>query len=237
MRLDKFLCETNTLTRSEAKTAIKKGQVSVNGSVNKDPGANISETSDEIRFQNKVIEYRKYLYYALNKPIGYVVSESEEDGEPVSKLLPEEYKNRLKPVGRLDKNTSGLLLFTNDGETAHILLSPKKHVEKTYLVKCEKTVSDEDIGRLEEGVNIGDGEISLPSKVKRGADENEIYLTIHEGKYHQVKRMMVATCNKVSSLKRISFGGLTLKNLSIEEGEGRLLNDEETGILLAKGIK
>ena len=223
MRLDKFLSETNTLTRSEAKAAIKKGQVSVNGSVNKDSGANISETSDEIRF--------------LNKPAGYVVSENEEDGEPVSKLLPEEYKNRLKPVGRLDKNTSGFLLFTNDGETAHNLLSPKKHVEKTYLVKCEKGVSSEDIRRLEEGVNIGDGETSLPAKVKRGSDETEIYLTIHEGKYHQVKRMMVATCNKVISLKRISFGGLTLENLSIEEGEGRLLSDEETAILLTKGKK
>ena len=141
-----------------------------------------------------------------------MVSENEEDGEPVSKLLPEEYKNRLKPVGRLDKNTSGFLLFTNDGETAHNLLSPKKHV-------------------------IGDGETSLPAKVKRGSDETEIYLTIHEGKYHQVKRMMIATCNKVISLKRISFGGLTLENLSIEEGEGRLLSDEETAILLTKGKK
>ena len=237
MRLDKFLSETNTLTRSEAKAAIKKGQVSVNGSVNNDSGANISETSDVIRFQNKLIEYHRYLYFVLNKPAGYVVSENEEDGEPVSKLLPEEYKNRLKPVGRLDKNTSGFLLFTNDGETAHNLLSPKKHVEKTYLVKCEKGVSSEDIRRLEEGVNIGDGETSLPAKVKRGSDETEIYLTIHEGKYHQVKRMMVATCNKVISLKRISFGGLTLENLSIEEGEGRLLSDEETAILLTKGKK
>ena len=237
MRLDKFLSETNTLTRSEAKAAIKKGQVCVNGSVNKDPGANISETTDEIRFQNRVIEYRKFLYFVLNKPAGYVVSENEEDGEPVSKLLPEEYKSRLKPVGRLDKNTSGLLLFTNDGETAHILLSPKNHVEKTYLVKCEKNVSDEDIRRLSEGVNLGDGEISLPAKAKRGEDETELYLTIHEGKYHQVKRMMVATCNKVIFLKRISFGGLALENLSIEEGEGRLLNSEETDILLAKGIK
>ena len=227
MRLDKFLSDTGTAKRSEAKGDIKKGFVTVNGAVIKNPGYAVNENADSVVYKGSPVLYRKYLYYVLNKPAGYVCSASETDGESVLKLLPKELQNRVNPVGRLDKNTTGILLFTDDGELAHRLISPKSHVEKTYRVVCEKTVTDEDKRRLREGVNLGDGEESMPAGIEDGADEYEIYLTISEGKYHQVKRMLKATCNKVEELQRISFGGLSIETLGLKEGDGRLLTDDE----------
>lgn len=235
MRLDKFLSETNTLSRSEAKNAAKKGLISVNGVPEKDPGRNISETEDEIRYKNRIIKYQKFYYFVLNKPAGYVCSTNEADGIPAINLLPKELQKRLNPVGRLDKGTTGLLLFTDDGILAHELLSPQNHAPKTYFVTLERAVTEEDLKKLENGVNMGDNEISLPAEAKYGENESEIYLTICEGKFHQVKRMFKAVCNKVVTLKRISFAGLSLDELNIKEGEGHLLSDEEIKLLSTKG--
>lgn len=237
MRLDKFLSETNTLIRKDAKAAIKSGLITVNGIPATDSSVNISEEKDEIRYKNRIIPYLKNITYALNKPAGYVCSLNEADGIPVHNLLPPELRKRLNPIGRLDKNTTGLLLFTDDGDLAHSLLSPKNHVEKTYLVNTLKPVTDEDKNRLKDGVNLGDGEVSLPAKIMSGKDDFEIILTICEGKYHQVKRMMQATCNKVTALKRISFGGLTLENMKLNEGEGKILSEAELSELRLKGSK
>ena len=233
MRLDKFLCECQNCTRTEAKQFIKKGQVSVNGAVIKDAGFAVKEGSDSVLLSGKALEYKKFYYYVLNKPAGYVVSDSESDGIPAKNLLPEAFRERLKPVGRLDKDTSGILLFTDDGEFAHRLLAPKSHVSKTYLVGCEKDVTGEDLEKLRSGVNLGDGEESMPAEAEyakgnNGAEINpdeeinpkEILLTIREGKYHQVKRMLAATCNKVTALKRIAFGNVRLSDFDLKEGEG-----------------
>ena len=245
MRLDKYLAHAGIGTRSEVKTILKKGQVSVNGNVVKDPGFDVKEESDEVICQGNRIGFREHIYYALNKPAGYVCSTSEEDGETVFKLLPEEIRNRVSSVGRLDKDTTGLLIFTDDGEWAHKVLSPKSHVEKTYEVVCEKEITDEDIAKLESGISLGDGENALPAKVERinissssqsRSVENEvckipadkgIRLTISEGKFHQIKRMMRSTANKVTDLHRISFGEISLEKLHLQVGEGVYLTDKE----------
>ena len=181
----------------------------------------------------------------MNKPAGFVCSTAEEDGESVCKLLPEEIRNRVSSVGRLDKDTTGLLIFTDDGEWAHKVLAPKSHVEKTYEVVCEKEITDEDILKLEEGISLGDGETALPAKVERinissssqgRLVENDvckitagkgIRLTISEGKYHQIKRMMRSTANKVTGLHRISFGEISLEKLHLQVGEGVYLTDRD----------
>ena len=227
MRLDKFLCECTGMNRKDAKSEIKKNHVLVNGVCITDSGYTILPNQDSVSCNGKELQYREFIFYVLNKPAGYVCSENESEGKTVISLLPAEYQKRLNPVGRLDKETTGLLIFTNDGNTSHRLLSPKNHVDKTYLVTCEKAVTDDDIKRLESGVSLGDDEFSLPAAVEKTDKSNRILMTIHEGRFHQVKRMMQATCNKVTGLKRISFGSLSLDDLALKEGEGRTLSDEE----------
>ena len=241
MRLDKYLAHAGIGTRSEVKGILKKGSVTVNGSIVKDPAFDVKENTDEVICFGKSLFVGGKIYYALNKPAGYVCSTAEEDGESVYNLLPEDIRKKVSSVGRLDKDTTGLLIFTDDGEWAHKMLAPKSHVEKTYEVVCEKKITDDDIRKLEEGISLGDGETALPAVVKRtgntseksegaksvasesddGESENSILLTIREGKYHQIKRMLRSTANKVVSLRRISFGSITLENLHLEEGEGR----------------
>lgn len=220
MRLDKYLCDCALGTRSEVKTLVKKGQVLVNGNVIKDPGFAVDETKDSITCKNTPVEYKKYIYYVLNKPQGYVCSKDTSEGKSVYELLPNEYKDRINAVGRLDKDTEGILLFTDDGELTHRLLSPKSHVWKTYDVLCEKDVTKEDLKKLCEGILLDD-EMTLPAKAAYIDDKNHIALSLCEGRFHQVKRMLQATCNKVLSLKRISFGNLSLDLLGIKPGEGK----------------
>lgn len=220
MRLDKYLCDCALGTRSEVKALIKKGTVCVNGEVIKDPGHGVDETSDTVTCRNTPVEYQKYIYYVLNKPKGFVCSKETSEGKTVYELLPKEYKNRLNAVGRLDKDTEGILLFTDDGELAHRLLAPKSHVVKTYDVLCEKDVTEEDLKRLCEGILLDD-ELTLPAKAGYLDAKNHIALSLYEGRYHQVKRMLQATCNKVVSLKRRSFGNLSLDLLGLSVGEGK----------------
>ena len=225
MRLDKFLCEMNQGTRSQVKDLIRKKQVSVNGTIVTKPETQIQENTDRIVLQGREICYQKYVYYMLNKPRGFVSATTDSRERTVLDLLGEQKANDLFPVGRLDKDTEGLLLITNNGDLAHRLLSPKKHVDKTYLVSLDTPLSDTAKDRLEQGVDIGEEKLTAPARVER-VDEHRILLTIQEGKFHQVKRMLQAVDNKVTALTRVSFGPLTLDQ-TLGPGMFRSLTREE----------
>ena len=228
-RLDKFLADAGLGTRSEVKRMLKGGLVSVNGATVKDPTVKIDAGSDAIEYRGERVAFEEHRYYMLNKPDG-VVSATEDRNEPtVLSLLKDVNTKDLFPVGRLDKDTEGLLLITDDGELAHKLLSPKFHVDKTYHVTAEGIITDDDIRRLEEGVDIGENALTLPAKAEMigsGQDVSEVLLTIHEGKFHQVKRMFEVIGKPVVHLKRISFGSLKLDE-KLAPGEFRRLADEE----------
>lgn len=225
MRLDKFLCDTAGLTRTEAKNAVKKGQIAVNGQVQKAADFKVKETTDTVTFQGKSLSYAAFHYYMLHKPAGVITATEDKKESTVMDILREEKVKNLFPVGRLDKDTEGLLLITDDGELAHNLLSPKKHVDKEYLVKVRDSISEEDCRKLSEGVDIGDEKPTAPAKVERVA-EKEILLTIREGRFHQVKRMLQAVGNEVLYLKRLSMGSLRLPE-DLEKGAYRPLSEEE----------
>ena len=229
MRLDKFLCDSNIGTRSQVKEYIKKGQVTVNGQTTRKPETKVDEANDTIAFQGQSICYRKYAYYMLNKPEGVVSATDDNTAPTVVSLLAVPEQRALFPVGRLDKDTTGLLLLTNDGTLAHDLLSPKKHVDKTYLVTPQKPLSAEDIHRLESGLDIGDDKPTAPAKAALTEDGN-LLLTIHEGRFHQVKRMLQVIGNQVLRLERVRFGPLSL-DPSLQRGEYRALTEEEIALL------
>lgn len=233
MRLDKFLCDTAGLTRTEAKNAVKKGQIAVNGQVQKAADFKVKENTDTVTFQGKPLSYAAFHYYILHKPAGVITATEDKKESTVMDILREEKVKNLFPVGRLDKDTEGLLLITDDGELAHNLLSPKKHVDKEYLVKVRDSISEEDCRKLSEGVDIGDEKPTAPAKVERVA-EKEILLTIREGRFHQVKRMLQAVGNEVLYLKRLSMGSLRLPK-DLEKGAYRSLSEEE--IYKIKGDK
>lgn len=233
MRLDKFLCDTAGLTRTEAKNAVKKGQIAVNGQVQKAADFKVKENTDTVTFQGKPLSYAAFHYYMLHKPAGVITATEDKKESTVMDILREEKVKNLFPVGRLDKDTEGLLLITDDGELAHNLLSPKKHVDKEYLVKVRDSISEDDCRKLSEGVDIGDEKPTAPAKVERVA-EKEILLTIREGRFHQVKRMLQAVGNEVLYLKRLSMGSLRLPK-DLEKGTYRPLSEEE--IYKIKGDK
>lgn len=227
MRLDKFLSEQNISTRSLLKKDIKKGLVTVNGEVAKKPEQHIDPASDVVTYNGKVIGYEPFRYLMLNKPAGVVSATEDNRDKTVIDLVSPELRKDLFPVGRLDKDTEGLLLLTNDGRLAHQLLSPKKHVDKTYFVKLAKELTKDAAKQLKAGVDIGEKNLTLPAKISvENCEEKEAYITIQEGKFHQVKRMFQAVDNEVLYLKRISMGTLVLdEQLSL--GEYRPLTEEE----------
>lgn len=227
MRLDKFLCEMGVGTRSEVKNYLKKGQVTVNGEIVKKPETKIDETKDQIAYLGQTLCYEAVQYFLLNKPAGCVTATRDNLSETVMRFLPENRRDDLFPVGRLDKDTEGLLLITNDGQLAHELLSPKKHVDKTYFAVVDGVVRDEHIGQFTEGLDIGDEDLTMPAKlvILKSGETSEIELTIQEGRFHQVKRMFEAIGTKVTYLKRISMGPLRLGDL--KPGEVRVLTEEE----------
>ena len=235
MRLDKFLCDNNIGSRSQVKEYIKKGQVTVNDQIIKKPETKVNEETDTVVCQGQPIHYRKYVYYMLNKPEGVVSATNDNTAPTVVSLLTVPEQKDLFPVGRLDKDTTGLLLLTNDGALAHDLLSPKKHVDKTYRVRPEKPLSAEDIHRLESGLEIGDDKPTSPAKAVF-TEDGDLLLTIHEGRFHQVKRMLQAIGNQVLTLERIRFGSLSL-DLSLQRGEYRALTEEEIEVLSGSGKK
>lgn len=228
LRLDKYLAEMNLGTRSEVKKLITKGQIQVNGAIVKKPELKLDPTSDRVQYQGREITYVIYEYYMLNKPSGVISATEDKRDTTVIDLIESRQRKDLFPVGRLDKDTEGLLLITNDGALAHRLLSPKKHVDKTYYAKISGEVTKEDIETFEKGVCIGEEKLTLPAKLvilKSGA-ESEIELTIQEGRFHQVKRMFQAVGKEVVYLKRLSMGSLSL-DPSLKPGEYRKLTKEE----------
>lgn len=225
IRLDKYLSERNIGTRSQIKELLKKGQVTVNEKAVRDGAVKIEEGKDEVRFQNTLLRASRFRYYMLYKPAGVVTATKDNVSGTVMDLLKVAGKEELFPVGRLDKDTEGLLLLTNDGELAHQLLSPKKHVSKTYYVKAEKEVTEAQARCLREGVDIGDEKQTLPAHVEILKDR-ELLLTITEGRFHQIKRMFHAVNNQVLYLKRVQMGTLVL-DTSLKPGEYRELSEEE----------
>ena len=266
VRLDRFLADSGAGTRTEVKKLIQKGMVQVNGEKVKKPELKIDPETDVVEFGGEHIGARaEFVYYLLHKPAGYVSATEDTREKTVLDLVPKDGRRNLFPVGRLDKDTEGLLLITDDGQLAHRLLSPKKHVDKTYFAVTEGKVVPEDIEKIRLGVDIGDEEPTLPGKLeilstwkedddrknvegesgaviansnaaRHKADPegsiwcSEILLTIHEGRFHQVKRMMEAVGKKVIYLKRISMGALTLPD-DLPKGKARELTPDELAAL------
>lgn len=231
IRLDKYLADMGCGTRQEVKKLIRSGQVSVDGAVVKKPETKVEQTVQEVCLNGEKVGYESFEYYMLNKPAGVISATEDRSCQTVVDLIKEKKRKDLFPVGRLDKDTEGLLLITNDGELAHRLLSPKKHVDKCYFARVSGKVTENDVRSFENGVNIGSleqPEITMPGKLEIiTSDEiSQIRLTIQEGKFHQVKRMFQAVDKEVIYLKRLRMGTLVLdENLSI--GEYRPLTKEE----------
>ncbi len=231
MRLDKFMAQAGAGTRSQVKEYIRKGNVAVNGSVVKRPELAVNELTDNIQLFGEKLCFKQYHYYMLNKPAGVVTATKDNHEMTVMDLMRTAQGRDLFPVGRLDKDTVGLLIITDDGELSHRLLSPKRHVEKTYYVEYEGELFPDAAERLARGVDIGDAAPTLPARVCMTASCS-LELSITEGRYHQVKRMIQAVGGKVTYLKRTAFGGLCLDE-SLPEGAWRELSEEETTQLKA----
>lgn len=229
LRLDKLLCEMNIGTRSQVKTLLKQGLIQVDGEVVTKPEHKVDEKTVRITYKGETLCYQKYVYYMLHKPAGVVSATQDNTCETVTDLLKDTGRKDLFPVGRLDKDTEGLLLMTNDGELAHNLLSPKKHVSKVYYVELMNEITEAAAGQLEVGVDIGEEALTLPAKVEI-LTPTSIRLTITEGKFHQVKRMLKAVGNEVVYLKRIAMGNLMLDE-NLPKGEYRELTEEEIDLL------
>lgn len=232
MRLDKFLCEMGFGSRSQIKNDLKKKQVTVNGQTAIRPEQRIDPESDSVCYKGQPVQYAAYVYYLLNKPAGCVSATEDASCKTVLDYLTGVARKDLFPVGRLDKDTEGLLVLTNDGNLAHRLLSPKKHVPKTYYAKVAGCVQEEHIAQFAEGISIGDEKPTLPARLEilSSGESSEILLTITEGRFHQVKRMFQAIGCEVTYLKRVSMGGLQLDG-SLAPGEYRALTEEEVALL------
>ena len=230
MRLDKFLSNMGKATRSESGKLVRQGKVLVNGIPAKKSDMQINEGVDEIILNGIPVTYKKFTYIMLNKPQGYVSATDDPHEKTVLDLVdPEDKRKGLFPCGRLDKNTLGLVILTNDGEGAHRLLSPKHHVSKVYKFEALSPISQKDVEMLEKGVDIG-GYLTKPCRVAlTGESSGEITLT--EGKYHQIKRMLEAVNNKITYLERISFGTIML-DTSLARGEWRYLTPSEEQLFL-----
>lgn len=238
MRIDKLLSNMGYGSRKEVKKLLKSGAVQVDGEIVKDPQTPIKPESQTILVHGEEVLYREFIYLLMNKPAGVISATEDHEHETVIDLLePEDTIFRPFPVGRLDIDTVGLLLITNDGQLSHQLLSPKKHVPKTYYALIRGVVTEEDVVLFKEGVVLDDGYTTLPAelvilKADRDIKRSEIEVTITEGKFHQVKRMFEAVGKKVTYLKRIKMGPLQLDE-SLEEGEYRELTDDELDALKA----
>ncbi|MBQ3100182.1 MAG: rRNA pseudouridine synthase [Clostridia bacterium] len=230
MRLDKLIASQTTLSRKEAAAALRAGRVTLDGKAVRDPAMHVDPEKQEITLDNAVISYKKFLYIMLNKPEGYVSSTDDPGAPTVLELLPDELRKReLFPCGRLDRYTTGLMILTDDGVSAHYRLSPKHHVEKVYEFTCEKPLGR--IDELEAGVHIEGGYLTKPCKVER-LSEFEGRITLTEGKYHQIKQMLYAVGNKIVTLNRVSFGEILL-DPALGRGQWRYLTDAEIALFTA----
>ena len=227
MRLDKYLSNMGIGTRSEVKGYIRKGRVTVNGDRADGPEQKVDEKSDQIAFDGQMVSFVEMQYFMLHKPAGVVTATEDKRDKTVLDLLESPIKHQLFPVGRLDKDTEGLLLITNDGALAHELLSPKKHVQKVYYARIAGRVTKEDVKVFSQGMDLGDF-TTMPAQLEilTSGEESDIEVTICEGKFHQVKRMFEKVGKKVLYLKRISMGNLCLDE-HLAAGEYRPLTEEE----------
>ena len=224
-RLDKLIASQGLLSRNDVKNMVRRGEVSVNGTIVRDSAVKVSY-EDDIRVKGEKLFQTEFVYIMLNKPAGFVTATQDPKDATVMELLPETMKHLdLKPVGRLDKATEGLLLFTNDGDLLHRLISPKKEVPKVYYAKHEGTATGEDVQAFADGLTLRDGTACLPAKLEP-LGPGESLVTVCEGKYHQVKRMFAAVGNHVEQLRRIRIGALKL-DTALAEGECRELTSEE----------
>ena len=245
LRLDKYLADIGIGTRSEVKKLLKQGLVSINGQIAKDSSVKVNPETDKVTYKGQELTYQEFHYYMLNKPAGCVSATRDGLSQTVIEFLKGEPTRDLFPVGRLDKDTEGLLLITNDGMLAHNLLSPKKHVDKTYIAYVDKHLDDEQLELFKSGLDIGDETPTLPAQIYKASDqeisenlekasidkENLSYSAVYkvilkEGRYHQIKRMFEHFNSKVVYLKRLSMGTLNLDSLLLP-GRFRPLTPEE----------
>lgn len=262
MRLDRFLTEMGKGSRSRIKQDVRKGLVQVNGQVIKAPDSKLDPETDQVTYAGTLVPYAAMEYYLLNKPAGYVSATEDRHEKTVLELIPERKRKDLFPVGRLDKDTEGLLLITNDGELAHRLLHPKRHVDKTYYAEVAGPLTGEMVRQFAEGVDIGDDTPTLPAVLKAAQRQKKyrdplgsrdqgvqvcreqpeerqeiscVEITLHEGRFHQIKRMFQAVGSEVLYLKRISMGPLCLDR-ELPIGKSRPLTEDEKAAL-GVGIK
>lgn len=232
MRLDKFFSSQKILSRKECDVYLKKGLISVNGETIRKGDFKIDPEKDEISLEGKPISYNKFVYIVINKPKGVVSATEDGRDKTVIDLLPETLRKfDLFPCGRLDKDTTGLIVLTNDGVSAHNALSPKRHVEKKYYFTTADDYSDEDISAITAGITLKDGYTTKPCKIDR-ISEKSGYIYLTEGKYHEIKRLFGARGNKIIELERVAFGSLTLGEL--KPSEWRFMTDDEISAFTAK---
>ena len=228
MRIDKFFSEIGKFSRKECAEKLKKGLITVNGVIVKKGEFKVDPEKDVVCYNNEIIKYKKYAYILVNKPTGVVSATEDGRDKTVVDLLPEEMKKlNLFPCGRLDKDTVGLVILTNDGISAHNALSPKHHVEKKYYFEVADEFDDGDKTAIENGLTLADGYTTKPCKIER-LDGKSGHITLTEGKYHEIKRLFGARGNKITFLERISFSQIQLGDLP--RGEWRYLTEEEEKI-------
>lgn len=232
MRLDKYLAEMGAGTRSEVKKLVRAGRVTINGAVAEKPEQKVDPETDTVCLDGEALLYAAYEYYLFHKPAGCVSATEDKIHKTVMDYLTDTLRDDLFPVGRLDIDTEGLLLITNDGALAHELLSPAHHVKKTYYARVAGRVTEEDARLFQQGVDIGEEKLTKPAElvILTSGEESEIELTITEGKFHQVKRMFQAVGKEVVYLKRLSMGPLILPE-TLLPGEYRALTQEELMLL------
>ena len=229
LRLDKMLAHCGYGSRKEVKSYIRKGEVIVNGEIIRDDDYKVDSDKDEVIVFDVIVNYHELVYIMLNKPDGVVSATYDPHKETVIDLVSEYASYKVFPVGRLDIDTTGLLLITNDGMLCHNLLAPKSHVDKKYYVEFDGEFKEEYYELFKNGITLDDGYVTLPGNIEITGEQKAI-VTIHEGKFHQVKRMFLALNMKVTHLKRITFGSLLLDE-NLKEGEYRLLTEQEVSML------
>lgn len=234
MRVDKLLAQMGQGTRSEVKGLLKKGVVLCNGKTIKSPKTQINPDEDIIEVDGTPLHYEPYVYFMMNKPKDVISATTDDVHQTVIDLIDDYRHLELFPVGRLDKDTEGLLLITNDGQFNHQIMSPNRHVPKTYWVQAQLKLKDADIIAFEEGIQLKEGRLK-PAKLEILEQTDQAYVTIEEGKYHQVKRMFHAIDNEVLALKRVAIGQLTLDD-TLQPGAYRKLTAEEFQLLQSKCV-
>ena len=226
IRLDKLLSNEGIASRKELRAIIKAGRVTVNGNAVCNPETKVESDSDIIRFDGRILKYSEYHYYMMDKPCGILTATEDKEQKTVLDLLPPEVRRMgVFPIGRLDKDTSGLLLITNNGEFAHRVISPKSNIEKLYFAKVDGIPTAEDAEEFEKGLILSDGTKCLPAKLEI-TGENKCFVTVREGKYHQVRRMLASRGKRVEQLRRLRIGSLSLDS-SMKTGDFRELAQNE----------